>query len=171
MTPAPDSGDPLLASPPPAWPSLGPRTSQTGHVRACRSHVAAAPGGGAAPHGLPGGPRHALPTGETGPWRPAPSPSRSARLTVRPPRCQPGEREQRGFPGAQVGSRVSREVRALARARPEEPPRLSEGECGFELGGRVVWRRARKGESLGGGGGGLGPARPFFSRSVIERPS
>lgn len=62
----------------------------------------------------------------TGNRHPAASLKRTNRLTVRPLRCQPGKREQRGFPGAQVGRRVSREFRAIARARlHQEAPPLS----------------------------------------------
>lgn len=50
------------------------------------------------------------------PCGPAHSRDPEPSLTVRPPRCQPGERERRGFPGAQVGRRVSREFGVLARA-------------------------------------------------------
>ena len=53
----------LPSTPPPlsrvsTWPSRGFRTARVRHVRTCRSHVAAALGGGAAPRGCPGAPRY-----------------------------------------------------------------------------------------------------------------
>lgn len=61
------------ASTPPTWSGLVFRTAPTGHVRACRSHVAAAPRGGAATHSRPGALGHALPAGESGPDAPRPA--------------------------------------------------------------------------------------------------
>lgn len=113
---------PAVRPAPPKPPEL--RTTPPGHVRARRSHVAAAPGGGAARADDPGTRRRALPPAGTRPRRPRAHPGPERPLTVRPPRCQPGERERRGFPGAQVGRRISREAPELARAglRHTAPP-------------------------------------------------
>ncbi|XP_077888089.1 ly6/PLAUR domain-containing protein 4 isoform X2 [Ictidomys tridecemlineatus] len=97
----------------PARPSRF-RTARSRHVRACRSHVVAASGGGSAPRRAHRG--HEAHTPEPGNSAPNPhaQPVPERQLTVRPPRCQPGERERRGFPGAQVGRQVSRYFKVLA---------------------------------------------------------
>lgn len=96
-----------------------------------------------------------------GPRDPATNPRPSARLTVRPPRCQPGEREQRGFPGAQVGRRVSREFEKLATAGLDTvaPPFSGRGRLRF----LPVWAAGR--------GRGVGPcfcAAPPFPGALLR---
>lgn len=81
------------------------------------------------------------------PRGPAHSRDQEPSLTVRPPRCQPGERERRGFPGAQVGRRVSRDFRVLARAaKPEDSASLRANMASSppKMGGSV---RERGGET------------------------
>ena len=67
----------LPHTPPPlsrvsTWPSRGSRTARIRHVRACRSHVAAALGGGAARAGAPESPRHAPWARKSSPDSPCP---------------------------------------------------------------------------------------------------
>lgn len=95
--------------------------------------------------------RAVTPGSETHAWgwgigsrRSVPSPSQRARLTVRPPRCQPGEREQRGFPDAQIGRQVSRGFRELARTGLDKAAPPISGRMGlrFRRGGRVCSEEA-----------------------------
>ncbi|CAI9161522.1 unnamed protein product [Rangifer tarandus platyrhynchus] len=72
----------LPPTPPPlsrvsTWPSRGSRTARIRHVRACRSHVAAALGGGAAHAGAPEPPRHAPRARKSSPDFPRPGRTRA----------------------------------------------------------------------------------------------